>query len=275
MTEPAELAGAPLPQSRQAAPERAWWRPLALARDGLLLRESAFESAAGHASPFGYGALILLMILAVVGIASLVGLVLGLMTTPRLGYLEQTLLSTLTGMGWYAHLVGQTPSFADSFARGYGLVWQAIRAALGVPVPAVNMTGFFVLAAGVFLQWLAFGAVAHPIARWLGGQARWGQFMAALALMFAPLLLTIVQMIPGAEIPALLLVLAQVVMAYLAVKTTYRLTTGNSVVIVLAPYFILPAALLILVTLGLGIAIGRIPHIDTILRGLRIVEAMR
>jgi hypothetical protein len=275
MTEPAGQVAPPLPRTARVAPQHAWWRPLALARDALFLREAAFESAAGHASPFGYGALILAMILALVGLASLAGLALGLMTSPRVGYLEQTLLNALTGMSWYSHVVTQNPAFADSFGRAYGLAWQAIRAALGVPIPAVSVAGFVALAAGVFLQWLAFGAIAHGVARWFGGRARWAEFMAALSLMFAPLLLTIVELVPGAHIPAAFLALAQLAMAYLAVKTTYRLTTGNSIVIALSPYFILTAALLILVTLGLGAAIGRIPYIDTILRGIRFVEAVR
>ena len=139
----------------------------------------------------------------------------------------------------------------------------------------MSVAGFVALAAGVFLQWLAFGAIAHPVARWFGGRARWSEFMSALSLMFAPLLLTIVEMIPGAHIPAAFLALAQLAMAYLAIKTTYRLTTGNCIVIALSPYFILTAALLILITLGLGAAIGRIPYIDTIVRGIQFVEAVR
>lgn len=248
--------------------------PLALARDALLLREDAFAAVRLHPSPFARGALILVVILAIVAVARLIGLALGLATAPQVGQIEQALANNLTSLGWYQNQVAQNPEFADQFARGYELIWQGIRLALGVPVPTVTFAGIVGLVVSTFIVWLLYGGIAHLMAKWLGGKASWGQFMGPLALMYAPLLLTVVELVPGAQVPTLLLFLAQLVLAYLAVKTTYGLSVGANLAIILAPYVILLLLVVILGALGIGYGLGQIPIIDTVTRALRIIPGV-
>ena len=255
-------------------PENVDWQkrgPLALARDALLLREGAFAAVRDNLSPFTKGAIILLVILAVVAVARLIGLFLGLITTPQVDPIQKAIADGVTSMSWYSSQVAQNPGFSEQFARGYGLAWEGIRLALGIPVPAVTISAIIGTVISTFITWLAYGTTAHLIAKWLGGKASWGRLMGPLALMFAPLLLTVIELVPGARVPTLLLFLAQIVLAYIAVKVVYGLGVGANLVIVLAPYAILLALVVVLGALGIGFGLGQIPIVDNVTRTIRVV----
>jgi hypothetical protein len=117
-----------------------------------------------------------------------------------------------------------------------------------------------------FGAWLLYSLFAHGVARWLGGRARFGQILGAIGLAYAPLLLYALEVIPGFVVPAVVVTLLLLATKYLAIRQTYGLDIGYSIVVVLAPYAIGALLLLALVLFGGAIGLSRVPGLDNVFR---------
>ena len=109
---------------------------------------------------------------------------------------------------------------------------------LGIPTPTNQGIGIGALVLDTLLAWFVFGTVAHWLARWFGGAGTWKQTLGAMALSYAPLLLLVVEAVPGASVPLTLLFLAMLVGKYQAIKSAHGLTPGYTLASVLLPYLI-------------------------------------
>jgi hypothetical protein len=245
--------------------DSAWW----LAWRALLVDQRAYTTVVHSLSPFKKGFFALLAILAIVLVARLVGALLGYLTSPRLDSLQALIENFITGLPWYADQAQQTRAFVTQFAQSYGLSWEGVRAALGVPTPtnvSVN-TGSIVLS--TLLNWLAYGTLAHWAARWFGGTGTWKQTLGAMALSYAPLLLLVVETIPGAVVPVSLLFLAMLVSKYLALKSAQGLTPGYTLASVLMPYAVVLVILLALTLFGAAFGLEQVPFMN---QGMQIFQ---
>jgi len=235
----------------------------------LLLDEGAYAAAVSAPKPFLWGLLTLLLLIAMVVVARLVGHGLGWLTSPQLDSIQMIIRNFVTGLPWYAGQLQQNPAFATQFTQGYALGWDGIRTVLGIPtVPGTAATiGLLVLS--TLLAWFGFGTVAHWLARWFGGHARYGQTLGATALSYAPLLLLVVETVPGATVPLTLLFLWMLMGKYLALKNTHALTTGYTLSATLLPYLIGLVLFGAVALFGGAYGIDQIPYTNDALSALR------
>jgi hypothetical protein len=258
-------AGAPAP------PLAADAHPLHLAWRALLLDERAYIAVAGHAKPLQRGFVALLWVLGIVLLARLIGFGFNWLTTPRLERIEELLRDFITGLPWYAEQVRQAPAFAAQFTQNYYLTWEGLRALLGIQTPTSMSVWVGVTLLDTLMLWLIYGTLAHWTARWLGGQARWSQTLGMLVLAYAPLLLTMIEMIHGAALPLGLLFLLMLIGKYQAIKSAHGLAPGYALAAVLLPYLL--ASLLLMAALLFGAALGleQLPIFDQAVAAVRSV----
>lgn len=247
-------------------------KPLVLIREALLFDEEAYRTLRDHASPFGRGALVLLIIVVSVAIAQAIGLALGLLTSPRIDILQDSIYDFITQMGLYNRRVEAIPDFAQQFRQIYEAIWQSIRLAGGFPSWSGTVAAAAAAVVGAYVNWLVYGLAAHWTARWFRGQASLSQFMGPLALSYAPLLLTVVLLVPGAAIAMPLVFMALLVAKYQAVKTTYGLSPFSNLAITLIPYMLIALLLIGLVVFAAAYGVAQIPYLEPIIRGLRLLS---
>jgi hypothetical protein len=247
-------------------------KPLALIREALLFNEDAYRTMRNTLSPFGRGALTLLIIVVIVAAAQAIGLAFGLLTSPRIDILQDALYEFITQMGLYSRRVANVPEFAQQFRQSYEGVWQAIRLLGGYPSWSGTAAAAGAAVIGSFLNWLLYGIIAHTIACWFRGQASLSQFLGPLALSYAPLLLTAVLLVPGAAIAMPFVFLALLVAKYQAVKASYGLTSFSSLAVTLAPYLFVALLLSAVAIFGAAYGISQIPYLEPFLRGLRLIR---
>ena len=204
----------------------------------LLLNGAAYTAVRDDRTPFRRGLLALLLVLGLVALARLIGLGLGLLAAPQLGSLQQMIGDFVTGLPWYAQQVQADPQFAANFQIGYFVSWDALRVLLGIPAPSVTGGLYILFLVATLVNWLVYGVLAHLVARWLGGQARFSQTLGVTALAYAPLLLFTVELVPGAVMPVGL-VFAYLLMAkFMAIGQAHGLSGGRALAAVLAPYLL-------------------------------------
>lgn len=247
---------------------------LSLLSQALFLNGAAYAAIRDNRSPFRRGFLTLLAILGIVALARLIGLGLGLLVAPQLGSIQQIVHAFLTGLPWYAQQVQLDPQFQAQFEFGHTAAWDLVRLILGVPVPlqvGVLYVGFFF---ATLLNWLVYGVLAHLFARWLGGQARFGQTMGVLALAYAPLLLFVVELAPGAVMPVSLVFALLLVGKFLAISQGHGLSGGYALAAVAAPYLIALVVAAGVVFFGLAYGLQQIPYLDQLQRMLPLAAGL-
>lgn len=249
-------------------------RALPLIREALFYNPDAYRSIGSCTSPAGRGAFVLLIIVVMVALAQVIGLAIGLLTSPRIGLLQDAIYDAVTGMSWFTNRVAVSPELGRQFSQGYEAAWQGIRLAAGYPTWSTTAAIVALAIVGTYINWLVYGTLAHWTARWFGGQATLGRFLGPLALAYSPLLLAMILMIPGATIGIPLLFLALLTSKYVAVKTTYELTPGRSLAVTLIPYLIVTLVAVAVAIFGIAYGVGRIPYIDPILRGLQLITRL-
>ena len=204
----------------------------------LLLDGAAYTAVRDDRTPFRRGLLALLLILGLVALARLIGLGLGLLAAPQLGSLQQMIGDFVTGLPWYAQQVQADPQFAGNFQIGYFVGWDALRVLLGIPAPSVTGGLYILFLVATLVNWLVYGVLAHLVARWLGGQARFSQTLGVTALAYAPLLLFTVELVPGAVMPVGLVFAYLLVAKFMAIGQAHGLSGGRALAAVLAPYLL-------------------------------------
>jgi hypothetical protein len=245
-------------------------KPLSLIREGLLLNEEAYDRVKLAPRPTRLGLSILGYIAILLLISLVFGMLLGYLTMPQLDVLSAQIYDRIVQFDWFTALAERNPQFGAQFEPAYSAVWQLIRIFGGYP----SAVGFGLTAVtslvSLFVGWLVYGATAHLFARWLGGRATFGQFLGPLALSYAPLVLRGLGYLPGLVVAVPLIFLLTLVAKFIAVRRTYELTPGYSLVVTIAPYLLGLVAGLALLALGLGFGLSRIPYLDPILRLIRI-----
>lgn len=240
----------------------------------LFLDGAAYSALRDHRSPFRRGFVTLLAILGIVALARLIGLGLGLLAAPQLGSIQQIVRDFLTNLPWYAQQVQADPDFQMEFALGYTAAWDVVRLWLGVPVPLQVGALYLALLLTTLVNWLVYGVLAHLSARWLGGQARFGQTLGVVALAYAPLLLFVVELVPGAVMPVSLVFALLLVGKFLAISQGHGLSGGYALAAVLAPYLVALVVAAGVLLFGGAYGLEQIPYFDETLRALPMLVAL-
>jgi hypothetical protein len=237
-----------------------------LVRGALLLDDDVYTVARYDSSPVGLGFKVLLGIVGIVVAARLIGLGLGLLTSPQLGSLQASILNAIAGMSWYQQQVQQTPGFAEQFQSGYNLFWTALQTLLGIPTPGVTIGSLITFAILTFVNWIGYGVLVHLLARWFRGEATFSQFLAPLALSYAPLLLFVVELVPGAFVPITLMFLLLLAFKFMAIRHTYGLHPMAGLAVTVGPYLLVAVATLAVALISLALGLNQIPVLGPFLR---------
>jgi hypothetical protein len=230
----------------------------------LLLDDDAYYEVAHGPSPATQGFKFILTFIVFVTLFKLIGAIFGALTAPRLGSLQAHIQEFLVGLPWYQNQVAQAPGFEQQFQQTYNLAWDGIRTLLGQPTVPGVLSGIVSFAITTLFFWVVYTALAHVLARWLGGEATYRQALGAVALSYAPLMLLAVEMWPGAQVPATLMFLLLLVCKYLAVRRAYALTPGYTLVATVGPYLIALVGVLFLALFGLALGLSSIPGVNSL-----------
>lgn len=235
---------------------------LALLGRALLFGTEPYATVRDGDHPGRRGFVIVLVVVAIVALAQLIAYWLGWLTAPRLDSLQGLLYSTVTGWPWYAQQVQQDPTFATQFQQGYTAGWEALRILLGYPTLTATISVDVSLIVTTFGNWFLFSLLAHWTARWFGSQARFGQTLGTIALAYAPLLLLVIQVVPGATVPLSLLFLLMLATKYMALKVTHDLGTPQTLFVLAAPYVIVALVVVIAALYGGAYGLEQIPYFN-------------
>jgi len=232
----------------------------------LLLGNEPYVAVRDGAKPGRRGFIIILVIIGLVVLAQLIGYWLGALTAPRLDSLQSLLYTAVVDLPWYAEQVQLDPTFATQFQQGYLVAWEALRIVLGYPTMTATGATIAAVALLTLLNWFVFAVLAHWLARWYGSQARFGQTLGVLALAYAPLLLRVVEVVPGAVAPTTLIFLLMLATKFQALKTVHGLGSVSTLFILLAPYLIVVVVLVVLLLNGGAYELAQNPTVNQALQ---------
>jgi len=260
--------GAPIAAEEPAIVLEGGWRNdyVSPIKRALLLDDDVYAEIAFGPGPLGRGFKHLLAILGVVVLGKVVGWLFSLLVMPRLGGVQTAIESFLSGMPWYANRVAQAPEYAQQFHQAYVLVWEGLRTLLGQPTPTSLISSILALIVTTLGAWLVYSALAQLLARWFGGEATFGQLAGTLALSYAPLLLLLVEIWPGAVVPVTLMFPLLLIFKYLAIRRTHGLSPAYTLATTLGPYVIGVVGLAFLSLFGLALGLNRIPIVSDLLQ---------
>lgn len=232
----------------------------------LLLGSEPYTIVRDGEKPGRRGLKIILVIIGLVALAQLIGYWLGALTAPRLDSLQSLLYNAIADLPWYAEQVQLDPTFTTQFRQGYFVAWEALRILLGYPT--VTVTGGMIVAIVLttLLNWFGFALLAHWVARWYGSRARFGQTLGVLALAYAPLLLRVVEIAPGAVAPTALIFLLMLATKFLALKATHGLGSIATLFVLLAPYLLVLALLAVALLNGGAYGLAQNPTVNQALQ---------
>lgn len=238
----------------------------------LLLGSAPYAAVRNGEKPGRRGFEILLVIIGLVVLAQLIGYGLGVLTAPRLDSLQSLLYKAAVGLPWYTEQMQLDPTFATQFQQGYLAAWEGLRILLGYPtVTATSGTAILLILAALF-NWFVFAVLAHWIARWWGSAARFEQTLGVLALAYAPLLLRVVEIVPGATAPTALIFLLMLATKHQALKTVHGLGAGATLFMLLAPYLIVAVVVAVVFLNGGAYALAQN---STINQALQVQQFLR
>jgi hypothetical protein len=212
----------------------------------LVLEAQPFEAMVDDDQPWMEGLALIVTVGLLVGMAQLIGNWLLSATLPP----ADAVLATLVN-GWreFAAQVGLAADAAAGEAvlrqawasftllRGYDQGWGGLLSLILTPL-------------GLVLQWLLAALIVFGVARWLGGRGTLNQTLGATALIAAPQVLLLLQIVPFVAVSGLLLAVWGVLILYRAVEVAHELPWQRAVLAAVAPYVLL----LILLILAAGLA---------------------
>lgn len=232
----------------------------------LLLGSSPYAIVRDSARPGRRGFGLLLAIIGMVALAQVIGYGLGWLTAPRLGSLQSLSYDTIIGLAWYAEQVQLDPAFATQFAQGHAAAWEALRILLGYPTITATSVSVTTLIVATLLNWFVFSLLAHAFARWYGGRARLGQTLGVLGLAYAPLLLRVIEVVPGAVAPVGLIFALLLVTKFLALQSAHGLGSVQTLAVTLAPYVVVVLVAALILLFGGAYGLEQVPYVNEALQ---------
>jgi hypothetical protein len=220
----------------------------------LWFHESAFAQVRDSASPLSRGLVIILVVTVIAGVAGAVGVGFDRLTSPDLSTVRQVVLEGIQSTAWYRDLVQGSGGgqFEQEFLQNYDVWWQFAPQLFGAPsLPRAVAALFLTPIAGV-IGWLFMGSLTYLTARWLGGQATYGQTLGALALAASPQILAVLTILPGLEVAGLT-GWWSLALGYWAVRSVHGLSWQRNLLAVLLPRVALALLALVLALAAAGL----------------------
>ena len=214
----------------------------------LVLEPDPFVEMVDDDNPWVEGLFLVTSIAVLVGLAKIVGGLLLTASLPDPNAMLETFFLALRQVTGGAGL----PAEAQEQVR---FLWDLWRSAVGYGTGWLRLLLLVSLPAGWLLQWLVTGLLGYGGARLLGGQGSLNQTLGAMALMVAPRLLLLVQVIPFTQVSSLLLWTWGLLIAYRALQTAHELPCPRAAAAALFA-FLGMALLTALVATAVGFFLG-------------------
>ncbi len=248
-------------------------KPVQLAWRATWLDQRAFHAVNLDSEPFKRGSLALVVALLIAAVARLIGIGLGILTSPRIEVIQEQVYGAVTRTEYFGTLADQTPDFLQQFDAAYFALWDLVRLAGGYPSFAGLGSSLITLL--MFLaSWLVFTTLTYVVAYWMGSSPGIGRALGIFALAYTPVMLTIVEIIPGAFVAWSLIFMLILVAKFLAAREVYKLSAGASLAVILLPYLIGIILIFNLLIFGAALGLNQIPYLDEILRTVRLASAL-
>jgi ABC-type multidrug transport system permease subunit len=242
--------------------------PAMLAWRSTWLDQRAYAAVNHDWRPLRRGITVLAVALAIAAIARLIGTGLGILTSPQIDVLQDQIFNALSGTAYIESLAAQSPEFAAQFAAGYTALWELIRLLGGYP-SYTGLAGALIGLLFTFGSWLTYASLAFVVGRWLGAEASYGRTLGVFALAYTPVMLTVVEAVPGAYVAWSLIFLLILVAKFLAAREVFQLGPGGGLAAVLLPYLLGLILLIGLLIFAAALGLNQVPYLDEILRTLR------
>lgn len=199
-----------------------------LAVGGLLLDPRAYRAQRDSPAGWRRGLVLVLVVGALVGLATMIGDLGEYLTQPDPALVSQTIYEGLTAMPWYGPAVERNPELAATVEQ----IFAGPGAFSLTPTPLSSLLSLIIAPVAGLVGWFIGGAFVHIAARAFGGAGAFGQTLATTALAYATSLLGLVQIVPYAElIPGSLLIATGIlgsIATYVAVRETHGLPPWRS-----------------------------------------------
>jgi hypothetical protein len=248
--------------------------PAMLAWRSIWLDERAYHVVNRDEEPLKRGFFALAVALAIAAVARLVGVGLGILTSPQIGVIQDQLYSAFTGTGFYTSLVERSPEFAAQFNTTYVALWDLIRLLGGYP-SYVGLGSSLIFLLFILLSWLIYTSLVFLVGRWFGADVSYGRTLGVFALAYTPVLLTVITAVPGAAVAWSLIFLLIVVAKFLAARELFGLAPAGSLAAIFLPYLIGLILLMGLLIFAAALGLNQIPYLDELLRTIRTAGFMR
>jgi hypothetical protein len=212
----------------------------------LVLEAQPFEVMVDDDQPWIEGLTLILTVGLLVGLARLIGGLLlsaslppadAVLTTLLNGWREFNAQVRLDGDGAASEAALRQAWSSFTWLRGYDRGWGHLWSLILTPL-------------GLLLQWLIASLIVFAAARAQGGRGSFNQTLGATALMVAPQILLMLQILPFVAVSGLLLAVWSLLILYRAVEVTHELPWQRAALVAALPY----ALLVILSVLGAGLA---------------------
>lgn len=247
--------------------------PIELAWRSLWLDQRAYHAVDIDSKPLNRGLFALFVALAIAAVARLIGTGLGILTSPQIGVIQDQLYNAITGTGYFATLVERSPEFLDQFEASYFALWDTIRLVGGYPSYA-GLGGSLISLLFVLGSWFIYSLLAYVVAYWLGAPSDISQALGVFALAYTPIMLTVVELIPGGYVAWSLIFMLILVAKFLAAREVFKLGPGSSLAVILLPYLIGIILIFNLLIFGAAIGLNQIPYLDEFLRTLQFAGSV-
>jgi hypothetical protein len=214
----------------------------------LTLRDETFIARREDERPFTRGLIYVLIIGAVVALASIVGAVLTEWTSPDLPALRDAISNGLQAMPWRQQIPAEAADVVEEqIQQNIDIVFTIIEA-VSPSIPRA-ITGVVLQPLAMMLVWLVFGLLAYMFARLFDGTGTLEQTYGVTALAATPFVLGVVHVLP--YVTAGGLTMWAIICAYLAVKHTHELPPTRAFWAT-----VLPLLAMIFVSVFVGAGIG-------------------
>jgi hypothetical protein len=247
--------------------------PAKLAWRSTWLDQRAYNAVNHDWRPLRRGVTVLAVALGIAAIARLVGTGLGILTSPQIDVLQDQIFNALSGTAYFESLAAQSPDFTTQFAAGYTALWELIRLLGGYPSYS-GLAGALIGLLFTFSSWLTYATLAFVVGRWLGAQASYSRTLGVFALAYTPVMLTVIEAVPGAYVAWSLVFLLILVAKFLAAREVFNLGPGGGLAAILLPYLLGLLLLIGLLIFAAAMGLNQVPYVDEILRALRFTGGM-
>jgi hypothetical protein len=231
-----------------------------LGLDGLLLNPLAYREQRDSPDGLRRGFALVTIIGLLVGIATLIGNLGEYVSQPSTTAIIKTVNDGLRTMPWFTQLSEIDPAFPARFDQQFAQMSQNIQTISGGSMIS-SLAGVITTPLFMIMGWLLFSAIAHLMARALGGRAIFSQTLACTALAAGVNLIGVVQVIPFAQVAGTTLL--GLVASYLAIREAHGLPPWRAFwATMLGPVLlalILIALACVVFALALGAASSTVP----------------